>query len=135
VAQPQPSKVSPADVRLKDGVFITKSDPAKQASFKEVTGRMGWRKRRHLVIGKGKRLDNPKGRKVDIFGAHFVEVEVDAATESVRVALGGVAPLPLRVKKAERALIGKKDYLRYFAAICRLCHQRRAAFDHESLQG
>ena len=46
---------------------------------------MGWRKRRHLVIGKGKRLDNPKGRKVDIFGAHFVEVEVDTVTGSVRV--------------------------------------------------
>ena len=78
-------KVSPADVQLKDGVFITKSDPAKQASFKEITGQMGWRKRRHLVIGKGKRLDNPKGRKVDIFGAHFIEVEVDTASGSVRV--------------------------------------------------
>ncbi|MFQ5857911.1 MAG: xanthine dehydrogenase family protein molybdopterin-binding subunit, partial [Anaerolineae bacterium] len=78
-------KVPAADVQYKDGVFSAKSDPTKKASLKDITGKMGWFKKRHLVIGKGKRLANPKGRKVDIFGAHFAEVEVDTVTGNIKV--------------------------------------------------
>ena len=78
-------RTPPADVQLKNGVFLNISDPGAALDFTKVAGRMGWHKRRPLVIGKGRRLPNPAGRKVDVFGAHFVEVEVDMSTGAVRV--------------------------------------------------
>lgn len=78
-------KVPVADVQYAGGVFAAKSQPEKKASFKEVTGKLGWTQGRHLLIGKGKRLPNPAGRKVDIFGAQMVEVEVDTVSGNVKV--------------------------------------------------
>lgn len=69
------------DLELADGRIRLKADPGKGMAFKQVTAKMG----RELIIGTGRRPANPKGYSVELFGAHFVEVEVDTETGHVEV--------------------------------------------------
>ena len=69
------------ELELVDGRIRMKSDSGKGMAFKEVTAKMG----RELIIGTGRRVPNPKGYSVELFGAHFVEVEVDTETGHVQV--------------------------------------------------
>lgn len=74
-------EAGPADLDIKEGKIFLRNNPAKAVPVREVTKRMG----RELIIGTGRRPANPEGFKVDIFGAHFVEVEVDGGTGSVKL--------------------------------------------------
>lgn len=69
------------EVELVDGRIRSRSDPGKAMAFKDVAAKMG----RELIIGTGRRVPNPKGYSVELFGAHFVEVEVDTETGHVQV--------------------------------------------------
>lgn len=69
------------ELELVDGRIRSKSDSSKGMAFKDVTAKMG----RELIIGTGRRPANPTGYSVELFGAHFVEVEVDTETGHVQV--------------------------------------------------
>jgi CO/xanthine dehydrogenase Mo-binding subunit len=77
--------VAPDTLTIRDEQIVGQGSPAPRVPLREVTRKMG----RELIIGVGKRHPKVEEIEVQTFGAHFVEVEVDATTGQVRV-LGAV---------------------------------------------
>jgi xanthine dehydrogenase YagR molybdenum-binding subunit len=71
--------VAPETLSIKNAQVIGQGTPP--APVREITRKMG----RELIIGVGTRHSKVEGMEVQTFGAHFVEVEVDATTGQVRV--------------------------------------------------
>lgn len=69
-----------ATLSIKDGVIST-GDQSKKISVAEVARKQG----RELIIGTGHRPPNPEDMAIEIFGAQFVEVEVDEQIGEVKV--------------------------------------------------
>jgi xanthine dehydrogenase YagR molybdenum-binding subunit len=74
-------KVAPEGLSIVDEQVVVKGDPARRTPLKEIAKKMG----RELMIGVGKRHKGVDKMAIGIFGAHFVEVEVDVETGQVRV--------------------------------------------------
>ena len=74
-------KLAVADLTLKDGAVVSRSDPALRKPFAELAGL----RRRGELVGVGNRGPNPEGKTICPFAAQFCEVEVDTATGEVRV--------------------------------------------------
>lgn len=69
------------ELTMTAGVISVKSNPSRTLTLREVAKDTG----RELIIGIGNRHGPVEGIEVQIFGAHFVEVEVDPSTGQVRV--------------------------------------------------
>ena len=65
----------------RDGEIFLREDPEVRIPFREVAERMDG----YTVVGNGSRGPNPQGRRINTFGAHFVEVNVNVETGQVRV--------------------------------------------------
>lgn len=70
-----------SELDIKDGRIFVKSNAAKGIPLTDITKKVG----RELIIGTGKRPANPAGYEIEIFGAHFAEVEVDTETGQVKL--------------------------------------------------
>jgi CO/xanthine dehydrogenase Mo-binding subunit len=66
---------------ITDEHIVSRGNPTPRVPLREITRKMG----RELIIGVGKRHPKVEELEVQTFGAHFVEVEVDAVTGQVRV--------------------------------------------------
>jgi CO/xanthine dehydrogenase Mo-binding subunit len=73
--------VTPETLTIRDEQIVGQGDSAPRLPLREITRKMG----RELIIGVGKRHPKVEDMEVQTFGAHFVEVEVDATTGQVRV--------------------------------------------------
>jgi CO/xanthine dehydrogenase Mo-binding subunit len=73
--------VTPDTLTIKDEQIVGQGNPPPRTRLREITRKMG----RELIIGVGKRHPKVEDMEVQTFGAHFVEVEVDADTGQVRV--------------------------------------------------
>src|SRR5207245_1446855 len=73
--------VAPDTLTIKDAQIVGQGNLPAPTPVREITRKMG----RELIIGVGKRHPKVEGMEVQVFGAHFVEVEVDADTGQVRV--------------------------------------------------
>jgi len=73
--------VTPDTLSIKEAQIIDQGTPPRRTPVREITRKMG----RELIIGVGTRHPKVEGMEVQTFGAHFVEVEVDATTGQVRV--------------------------------------------------
>jgi CO/xanthine dehydrogenase Mo-binding subunit len=74
-------KVPVAEVELRDGEIVSKTDTAKKVTV----GQLQAFGRRGVLVGIGYRGPNPQGKAVNPFGAQFVEVEVNTKTGEIRV--------------------------------------------------
>ncbi len=74
-------KTSAADLTLKNGEILSRSDPSKKV---KVTG-LSDLKRQGVLLGIGYRGPNPQGKVVTPFVAQFCEVEVNIKTGEVKV--------------------------------------------------
>jgi CO/xanthine dehydrogenase Mo-binding subunit len=70
-----------ADLELKNGSFVSRTNPDKKRTVEELMRAHGVRD----VIGIGNRDPNPANKAINPFAAHFAEVEVDTKTGEVRV--------------------------------------------------
>lgn len=68
------------DLSLEDGMITSKSDPKKNQPLRNLARRFT-----HAVVGFGFRGPNPERHRVNAFGSHFVEVEVDTRTGAVKI--------------------------------------------------
>jgi xanthine dehydrogenase YagR molybdenum-binding subunit len=66
---------------VEDGMVIQESDPDVRIPFREVAAKMDG----YTSVGDGARGPNPAAKRVNTFGAHFAEVEVNVETGEVRV--------------------------------------------------
>jgi xanthine dehydrogenase YagR molybdenum-binding subunit len=69
------------DLELKNGSFVSRTNPDKKRTVEELMRTHGVRD----VIGIGNRDPNPTNKAVNPFGAHFAEVEVNTKTGEVKV--------------------------------------------------
>jgi len=74
-------KAKPADLDLKAGRVVSRTDPAGKISFTKLSGLQ----KRGVVVGIGYRGPNPADKVVNPFAAQFCEVEVDTRTGEVSV--------------------------------------------------
>lgn len=70
-----------ADLELRGGEVVSRSDPAKQVAIGQIPAFA----RRGLLVGVGYRAPNPEGKAVNPFAAQFAEVEVNTRTGEIRV--------------------------------------------------
>jgi CO/xanthine dehydrogenase Mo-binding subunit len=73
--------VMPDTLRITDEQIVGQGDSPARLPLREIARKMG----RELIIGVGKRHPKVEEMEVQTFGAHFVEVEVDATSGQVRV--------------------------------------------------
>ena len=73
-------EVSPDDLRIVDGVFVS-LDGALREPIVEVTGKLG----KAQLVGTGSRGPNPDGMRVNTFGCQVAQVAVDVATGEITV--------------------------------------------------
>ena len=73
-------EVSPDDLRIIDGVFVS-LDGALREPIVEVTGKLG----KAQLVGTGSRGPNPDGMRVNTFGCQIAQVAVDVATGEITV--------------------------------------------------
>lgn len=69
------------DLELKNGSFVSRTNPDKRRTVEELMRAHGVRD----VIGIGNREPNPANKAINPFGAHFAEVEVDTKTGEIKV--------------------------------------------------
>jgi xanthine dehydrogenase YagR molybdenum-binding subunit len=69
------------DLELKNGSFVSRTNPDKKRTVEELMRAHGVRD----VIGIGNRDPNPANKAINPFGAHFAEVEVNTKTGEVKV--------------------------------------------------
>jgi len=67
--------------RMGDGEIIYMPKPETRIPFKEVVAKMDG----YTLVGDGARGPNPEEKRVNTFGAHFAEVEVNMETGQIRV--------------------------------------------------
>jgi CO/xanthine dehydrogenase Mo-binding subunit len=73
--------VAPGTLTIMDEQIVGRGESPPRMPLREITRKMG----RELIIGVGKRHPKVEEMEVQTFGAHFVEVEVDATSGQVRV--------------------------------------------------
>jgi xanthine dehydrogenase YagR molybdenum-binding subunit len=66
---------------VEGGEIIYQPDPRRRIPFQEVAAKMDG----YTLVGDGARAPNPEAKRVNTFGAHFVQVEVNLETGQVRV--------------------------------------------------
>jgi xanthine dehydrogenase YagR molybdenum-binding subunit len=69
------------DLELKNGSFVSRTNPDKKRTVEELMRAHGVRD----VIGIGNREPNPANKAINPFGAHFAEVEVNTKTGEIKV--------------------------------------------------
>jgi xanthine dehydrogenase YagR molybdenum-binding subunit len=73
--------VAPGTLTIMDEQIVGQGESPPRTPLREISRKMG----RELIIGVGKRHPKVEEMEVQTFGAHFVEVEVDATSGQVRV--------------------------------------------------
>jgi xanthine dehydrogenase YagR molybdenum-binding subunit len=66
---------------VQDGEIVYQPEPERRIPFREVAAKMDG----YTLVGDGARGPNPETKRVNTFGAHFVQVEVNVETGQVRV--------------------------------------------------
>jgi xanthine dehydrogenase YagR molybdenum-binding subunit len=66
---------------VEEGLVVKADDPGVRIPFRDVAAKMDG----YTLVGDGARGPNPRGKRVNTFGAHFAEVEVNVETGQVRV--------------------------------------------------
>ena len=73
-------EISPEDIELKDGRLVSKTNPDKSVTLREMARSMG-----RETVFHGSRSGMPSEYAYNSFGAHFAEVEVDTLLGKIKV--------------------------------------------------
>ena len=73
--------VDPADLDVEAGEIVSRAEPARRISLREVADRLGG----YTLVGQGARGPNPEEAKAGTFGAQFARVAANVETGQVRV--------------------------------------------------
>jgi xanthine dehydrogenase YagR molybdenum-binding subunit len=66
---------------VENGEIFMRADPEVRIPFRQVAAKMDG----YTIVGDGARGPNPQGQRINTFGAHFAEVEVNIETGQIRV--------------------------------------------------